>query len=110
MLSEINVADVDIDQTFAASVLNVSLSLLVRLADIWRQTAVAFQIFQFLSEKLLPALPASKLHSSIRQKLDELRDKISVLRTESRGQKGSSIVPKKPVTMLKLYEPEIEDE
>ena len=109
-LSELNIDDIGIDEAFAASALNASLSLLIRLADLWRQTAAGFQVFQFLSEKLLPSLSTQKLHTSIRKKVDDLQEKISVLRTESRSQKGSSLVPKKPVTMLKLYEPEIEDE
>ena len=109
-LSEVNLEGADIDATFSCSVLNVSLTLLSRLADLWRETASAFQIFKFLSEKLIPVLPMKKLHEAVRKNVELLAGKISVLKSESRDRKGAALIPKQPVKMLKLYDPEIEDE
>jgi hypothetical protein len=81
-----------------------------RLTELWREAPSAYQMFQFLSEKLLTALPTDRLHPDVRKNVDTLSEKVSVLKSESQSRKGPSLVPKKPVTMLKLYEPEIEDE
>jgi hypothetical protein len=55
-------------------------------------------------------LPTGDLHEEVLKNLDLLKEKLLVLKGESRERKGPGLVPKKPVTMLKLYEPEIEDE
>ena len=99
-----------IDPAFAASCLNVSLQLLSTLADLWRELPCVWQLFQFLNEQLLNSLPTGDLHEEVLKNLDVLKEKLSVLKGESRERKGPGLVPKKPVTMLKLYEPEIEDE
>ena len=109
-LSEINLEEAPIDPAFAASCLNVSLHLLSTLADLWRELPCVWQLFQFLNEQLLNSLPTGDLHEEVLKNLDVLKEKLSVLKGESRERKGPGLVPKKPVTMLKLYEPEIEDE
>lgn len=51
-----------------------------------------------------------KLHEAVRKNVEILAGKISVLKSESRDRKGAALIPKQPVKMLKLYDPEIEDE
>ncbi len=99
-----------IDGEFAASCIHTSLNLIIKLSDSWREMPSAWQIFQPLSEKFLPLLPIKKMGSSTRQLVTALKDLLGLMKSESKGKKGSSILPRKPVSMLKLYEPEIDDE
>ena len=98
------------DQAFSSTCLNVSIELLIKLTDLWKESPSAWQMFQFLSDKLLTKLLLKKQHETVRKNIKLLKEKLSVLKSESRERKGPGLVPKKPVTMLKLYDPEIEDE
>ena len=107
-MSEINQEGGELDSAFASSSLNIALQLLIRLTDLWRESPSAWQMFQFLDEKLLNKLPVKKIHCATVKNVDALKEKLSVLKCESKDRKGTALIPKKPVTMLKLYEPEIE--
>lgn len=109
-LSEINQEENELDQAFSSSCLNVTIQLLIKLTNLWKESPSAWQMFQFLSENLLTKLPLKKQHETVRKNIETLKEKLAVLKSESRERKGPGLVPKKPVTMLKLYDPEIEDE
>ncbi len=108
-MSEINNEGTELDNGFASSSLNTALQLLIRLADLWRESPSAWQMFQFLDEKLLSKLPVKKIHCTVVKNVDTLKEKLAALKCESKDRKGAALIPKKAVTMLKLYEPEIED-
>lgn len=100
----------EIDSNFASSCIHATLNLMIKLCNSWREMPSAWQIFQLLSEKFLPLLPLKKLDASTRLLVTALKDLLGLMKSESKEKKGSSILPKKPVSMLKLYDPEIDDE
>ena len=96
------------DGHFAASALYTSLQLLKEATELWKDLPASKAIFRRLYKKL-EALPVTKLHQKVKDALVGVSDAVkSVL--ERQGQPKPVVAAKKPVSMLKLYEPEIEDE
>jgi len=109
-ITEVNTCDVDMDGDFAASCIHTSLNLLVNLTSCWSEFPAAWQIFQLLSKKFLPLLSIKSLHVSTRALIKTLKVQLDQLQLESKERKGSTVLPKEPISMLKLYDPEVEDE
>ena len=97
------------DGAFAASALHASLQLLTELAGLWKELPAAKAMFGRLAKKL--ALLPAKLHSDIADAAERLRREIESIPAAPATTALSKVAAlKKPTTMLKLYEPEIEDE
>ena len=97
----------DLDPSFAASVLHVSLSLISDLCDLWAENDSFKDIFAAL-ETFLPKLKEGSpgMHEAIREKAVEVEEKLE--RLGARRKKPILKERKKP-KILKLYEPEVED-
>ena len=100
-----------INEIFSITCLNSAIGMLIDLADLWRELPAARQIFSRLHFQLLPKLPLEKLHPVLNEKVKVLLDKLQDIMTSTDVLKKLSVAKQreKPITMLKLYEPEIED-
>jgi len=101
-----------IDSSYAASVLHTTLKLLSQAAQLWKDLSAAKPIFRRLARKL-ESLPTEKLHPMIK----EVHDQLSITVQDIMNRKGPNVSPskssgvaQKQVTMLRLYEPEIDDD
>ena len=101
-----------IDSSYAASVLHTTLKLLIQAAQLWKDLSASKPIFHRLARKL-ESLPTEKLHPKIK----EVHDQLSIAVQAIMNRKGPNVSPskssgvaQKQVTMLRLYEPEIDDE
>ena len=100
-----------ITNAFSVTCLNVALKMLIELADIWKGLPSSKHIFADIKHEIIPKLPVDKLHSDIRSKIDTLSSKLESIMTDTEVTRKLSIAKQreKPITMLKLYEPELED-
>ena len=107
----VNDNEKEITESFSASCLNSALRMLIKLADIWKELPSAKLIFADLKNQLLTKLATEKLHPTINRNIDILSSKLEIIMSETEVAKKLSLSKQreKPVTMLKLYEPEIED-
>ena len=96
------------DGLFAASALYTSLRLLKEATELWKDVPASKAIFRRLHKKL-EALPVTRLNQKIKDALGDVSDAVKFV-LERQGQPKPVAAAKKPVSMLKLYEPEIEDE
>lgn len=97
----------EIDSQFATSCLGVSLDLLVKLLDMWKDLESATEIFHDAS-RFLPMVPRECMPQELSTKIRSAEDalKTSLTRTKSNAIFQEKIKPK----ILKLFEPEFSDE
>ena len=107
----INDNEKDITESFSVSCLNSALKMLIKLTDIWKELPSSKSIFADLKYRLLPKLAIAKLHQTIKRNIEILSSKLELIMNDTEVAKKLSLSKQreKPVTMLKLYEPELED-
>lgn len=100
-----------ITESFSISCLNSALKMLIQLADVWKELPSAKNIFADIKYRLIPKLPIERLHSIVRSNVELLSCKLESIMSDTEVTKKLSLAKQreKPVTMLKLYEPELED-
>ena len=101
----------EIDEVFSITCLYSALGMLIRLADMWKELPSSKIIFARLKFELLPKLPIEKLHESVKEQVTTLSHKLELIMKDTEVMRKLSLAKQieKPVTMLKLYEPDLED-
>ena len=98
-----------LDEEFAASVLHASLNLLTHLVTLWAGLSSAAEIFHRLRHQLLPRLPLDQLHEDLRGKCQRLQRDMEVNIEPNVTRSHTVPQRKKEITILKLYDPELDD-
>ena len=100
-----------ITEAFSVSCLNATLKMLIKLADIWKGLPSSKNIFSNIKNEIIPKLPVDKLHPTIKKNIEILVSKLEMIMSDTEVARKLSLAKEreKPVTMLKLYEPELED-
>ena len=103
--------EVELVESFSITCLYSTLCMLNRLAELWKELSSSKQIFARLNSELLPKLPIENLHPMIKKQKELLSRKLELIMNDTEVARKLSIAKQreKPVTMLKLYEPDFEE-
>ena len=97
------------DEKFAATILNTSLELLNQTLQCWNHFPSSVEIVHRLKEEFLPKIQVENFHSSIQTNVTKLK---SILILFEPNISRSHTIPKrkKEIKMLRLYDPELEEQ
>ena len=98
-----------LDEKFAATILNTSLELLNQTLQFWKIFPSSTEIVHRLKEEFLPKIPVEHFHSTIQSNVTKLKSTLSEF--ESKISRSHTIPKrKKEIKMLRLYDPELEEQ
>ena len=101
----------NVSESFSVTCLYSALGMLLQLAELWKELPSSKQIFSRLKNELLPNIPMDRLNCDIKERIEKLVGSLEAIMNDTEVAKRLSLAKEreKPVTMLKLYEPEFED-
>ena len=99
----------NLDEKFAAAILNTSLELLNQTLQFWNKFPSSAEIVHRLKEEFLPKISFESFHSSIQANITKLKSTLGEF--ESKISRSHTIPKrKKEIKMLRLYDPELEEQ
>ena len=99
----------NLDEKFAATILNTSLELLNQTLQFWNKFPSSAEIVHRLKEEFLPKISFESFHSSIQANVTKLKSTLGEF--ESKISRSHTIPKrKKEIKMLRLYDPELEEQ
>ena len=95
----------EIDAQFCVNCCSIAVGLINELIDLWYNLSACKEIFEITSN-LLEKLPNDKFHPDLQESVQNLIQKISLIPSTKKPIIKQQQKPK----ILRLYEPEVEDE